>query len=668
MSSSPRWRTASFWLMAVLLVLLAACGGGQQAQQPAASPPESPPPPTEPPPPTNTPPPPDTPTPAPTPTPSERSVRIDALYYASDGREAFGGISPVVVRVRPAPQPGELRVGFFEEEVQGTGNMWRASGWMAVLLASMLEGVDPTEYEFSFSVGGRIDGPSAGTLMTVGVLAAMRGDQVREDASMTGTINPDGTVGPVGGIPHKIRGAAEAGKKLVLVPVGQRQDYDYNEQRMVDLVDLGRELGIEVREVSTVFEAYELLTGSQLVRPDPPTSSPQLTGRAYDRMEAKAREWLSRYERARNEFLTLDPAIQEVFRDFIVEADELASRAENNITQGLVGVAYQNAWEATLYAEVALLAGNMVQRYIINDLSAAVSYLQSSMSVQSEIEALIGLLQTEDMRTVSDVVTVFDAYSDLAIGEGLILLGDATVNDLVNNIDAYTEEDLLSALGEAAAYYTMASSFLQLARDTVDISLGYGSTSAPDPQKVLNMAEALRRAAEANDAYFESTIIAPYAESFGVSTDTMRSYFYQIEDLYLMATAARTGLDVLRDRVGTGPESAGLVFGHSQSTYTLTSMLIAKYYSLEAQLDDQGNISGYGREKALIEMLDFADRRARELIGQAGEDVPPMALYYYEVARSLRQGSPEDQLSALSYFWQAGLLAQVTTYFTQLDQ
>jgi len=138
-------------------------------------------------------------------------VTINALYYATDPKDgkAIGGVSPVRIAVRPAEKKGELRVGFFEEEVAGTGNMWRSAGWMAVVVACQILGVDPRDYQFSFSVGGRIDGPSAGTYMTVGTLAAMLGDKLRDDAAMTGTINPDGTVGPVGGIPHKVAGAAK---------------------------------------------------------------------------------------------------------------------------------------------------------------------------------------------------------------------------------------------------------------------------------------------------------------------------------------------------------------------------------------------------------------------------------------------------------------------------
>ena len=38
---------------------------------------------------------------------------------------------------------------------------------------------------------------------------------------MTGTINPDGGIGPVGGIPHKLDAAAQQGASLFIVPEGQ---------------------------------------------------------------------------------------------------------------------------------------------------------------------------------------------------------------------------------------------------------------------------------------------------------------------------------------------------------------------------------------------------------------------------------------------------------------
>ena len=177
-----------------------------------------------------------------------REVSVDALWYGMRADGPKGGASTVIVGVEPNPR-GSLRVGFYEDVAGGSGTTWRASGWMASVMAYLTVGVDLSQYRISFDVAGQIDGPSAGGLLTTALLASLLGDTVRPDATMTGIINPDGTIGPVGGIPHKIDGAAERGKKLVLVPYGQRFDVDMKLKRPVDLVERGRARGVEVREV-----------------------------------------------------------------------------------------------------------------------------------------------------------------------------------------------------------------------------------------------------------------------------------------------------------------------------------------------------------------------------------------------------------------------------------
>ena len=75
-----------------------------------------------------------------------------------------------------------------------------------------------------------MDGPSAGAAMTL-LLAAELGaggnTELKQDVLITGTINPDGTIGPVGGVPEKALAAGQHGAKLFLVPSGQAF---YNEQ------------------------------------------------------------------------------------------------------------------------------------------------------------------------------------------------------------------------------------------------------------------------------------------------------------------------------------------------------------------------------------------------------------------------------------------------------
>ena len=102
------------------------------------------------------------------------------------------------------------------------------------------------------------DGPSAGAVMTVGFAALFKGDRIRRGIALTGTIRNDGTIGPVGGIPDKIRAAVREGYRTILIPEGQRNDPQWNIDR------LAWDLNVEVKEVSRIEEAYHLMTGGTL--------------------------------------------------------------------------------------------------------------------------------------------------------------------------------------------------------------------------------------------------------------------------------------------------------------------------------------------------------------------------------------------------------------------
>lgn len=102
------------------------------------------------------------------------------------------------------------------------------------------------------------DGPSAGAAMAVGFIALFKGDPIYRGVALTGTLHSDGSVGPVASIPDKIRAAAREGYRTILIPSGQLNNPDWN------LVRLGMELNVDLKEVGTIDEAYRLMTGRSL--------------------------------------------------------------------------------------------------------------------------------------------------------------------------------------------------------------------------------------------------------------------------------------------------------------------------------------------------------------------------------------------------------------------
>jgi predicted S18 family serine protease len=359
--------------------------------------------PTDAPKPTDTPKPVATNTPAPTATPAARSSELTALWFATENGKVIGGSSRVKVNVAPNENK-DLRVGFFENEVGGSGPMWRSAGWMAAAISTLLSGVDPTKSQISFDVGGRIDGPSAGGLMTVGVLAALRGDKVREDAAMTGTINPDGTIGAVGGIPQKVDGAARAGKKLVLIPAGQRQSPDYAEKRVVDVFEVGRRLNVEVVEVADIYAAYRVMTGVDLPRGEANPPRPEVAGLTYDKIKAKGTEWLARYEEAGAQFKALAEEVKiDELKGLMAAADASARKSRTQSNQGLVTGAYLQAQKAGMFASIAGTTGRILETYIKKGFDGAVQEMKATSASTTKVQALADSLRADTPKTLIEI-------------------------------------------------------------------------------------------------------------------------------------------------------------------------------------------------------------------------------------------------------------------------
>lgn len=66
-----------------------------------------------------------------------------------------------------------------------------------------------------------VDGPSAGAAITSTIISLILNKTINQSIYVTGTINPDGSIGKVGGILEKALAAAQNGGKLFIVPEDQ---------------------------------------------------------------------------------------------------------------------------------------------------------------------------------------------------------------------------------------------------------------------------------------------------------------------------------------------------------------------------------------------------------------------------------------------------------------
>jgi hypothetical protein len=597
--------------------------------------------------------------------PKPTTVTIHPLFVRTGGGTASGGVGQEVLTAAPVDD-GSLRVDFSEDEVAGLGDQSRAASWSAVTVATLLTGA-PLEGRYSFEITGQIDGPSAGALKTVGVLSLMRGDTLADDMTMTGTINPDGTVGPVGGIPQKIQGAAEAGFTTVLIPAGQRNSESEADGSLIDVVDEGKRLGVEVREVRDVYEAYQAFTGEALPRL-PDASSVSLDEKAYARLKAKADAALARFSEASGRFGGLDPTVQELLNQTGLpdEAVAAAQRAQNLEVQGLQAGAFQSASQAAVLANATVATADAVQVLLTQGPDAFFSQVSSSKAVEGEVMALLDQLKTDEPATVSDAsalmlayANAFDALSSSQFAANQI----TTLQNAVSN-GQITTDDAIPQLLVPLVYYELSGGVVDLAKDVYDVGRGLGGPALSDDVDLAAVADFFRKGSDANFAAFQSNVVKELGNQAGLSEGDTLSRFADLDIDVALSVNQRNVLDSLKAYIGQGEPNAEFAqLGYAISNYTRNALLVEKYYA-NGRLDENFQLAGVRSEVALSAGLDLGKRQLAASVGDLRNQgiEPTLQVASYELANTERELGLDDKFNALSSYWGGFLSARVLAY------
>ncbi len=192
------------------------------------------------------------------------------ISLAAVDQEGNGVITPLVVEIKP----GDGKILTNIEKLL----FWidtQQSIQIAKDVARDVTNLNVDNYDLIYTIKSEatlVGGPSAGASLTVATIAALEKKDVKKDVMMTGTIQPDGTIGEVGGILEKAKAAKELGASLFLVPKGQgTQTYLKPEESCIKragfifcttkfkeiTVNIGEDVGIEVIEVEDVNDALE---------------------------------------------------------------------------------------------------------------------------------------------------------------------------------------------------------------------------------------------------------------------------------------------------------------------------------------------------------------------------------------------------------------------------
>jgi PDZ domain-containing protein len=167
--------------------------------------------------------------------PSKGKLAVGDVFKTVDGKPADS--YPKLRAVLSAKQPGDTVAVVVRRNTSPTAGSTKTEtvtlsrppagakgGSLGVTVPPDRECLAP--YQIVLGLNSQIGGPSAGMMFALGILDKV-GDQDLTHGKFiagTGTINPDGAVGPIGGIQLKMIAARDAGATVFLAPAGNCSD------------------------------------------------------------------------------------------------------------------------------------------------------------------------------------------------------------------------------------------------------------------------------------------------------------------------------------------------------------------------------------------------------------------------------------------------------------
>jgi hypothetical protein len=629
-----------------------------------------------------------------------RSNETSVTALAVNSVTEEGSTHPVVVRVSPNPS-GETSVGVLEQFSSGTGDQWRASAWIAAFCASRFTDSLISDHEFLLRTTGHIDGPSAGMMITAVMIAMIKGDSTVAHAAMTGTINPDGSIGPVGGIPAKLEAAAKAGIKKFGYPTGQRLSQDHKASKendspvFVDLKERAKELDMEAVEIRDIFDAYRLMTTKTLFRSSPIAeedleisvslaqrvrgSSQSLRSSAKQRLDTLKRKFEGYSDKQ-----TKDSQLEELVPLYaLIEISEAYER------EGAITLGYHWAGVSDQRSRVAELSYELGGHRQNGDLATFEKVGNDQFEAAYErLEALRTSLKSNvDRPTVGGKVDAIHSFCNYWQGRAILDAGLRTYRFAVqvkkNLIDlekqyagkktvTSEQKDAAKALAnDYVALHTQMSEQFAMAQSLGDAAANWasfaqegGKSASGKPELYKKLGNAYSVAAGAGLQWFRSIVVKSQAEARATTEEVINVRLILNEPEYSPVLSAANFAE------GSSSESekkekllpldqlaSGMYAFHGLAG------LINKHYNFRGEFSDPDPQSlRLSKRKALGSTLDLARKRVLEECSKVQSEVgfiPDSIKINYDLANILRDGSDSSKLSALKAYWKCHFLCDL---------
>ncbi|WP_117213193.1 YlbL family protein [Allorhizocola rhizosphaerae] len=171
---------------------------------------------------------------------AEGKLQTDDIIESVDG-VAVTSPQSLLDMVRAKPAGTTLRIGYARGGAKSTVDLVsKAADDGSPRIGVGIKAVQPHPFELRIKLD-KIGGPSAGMMFALGIIDKVKPEDMTHGKVIagTGTIDDEGRVGAIGGVPQKLHGAKEAGATVFLVPAANCAEAKANVPDGLTLVKVG---------------------------------------------------------------------------------------------------------------------------------------------------------------------------------------------------------------------------------------------------------------------------------------------------------------------------------------------------------------------------------------------------------------------------------------------
>ncbi|MFH1420451.1 MAG: S16 family serine protease [Candidatus Aenigmatarchaeota archaeon] len=484
----------------------------------------------------------------------------------------------------------------------------QSSARLAKEVTANLLGIDMSKYDIFVVIRSNspiIGGPSAGGALTALTMATVLNLTVDGRVIMTGTINPDGSIGPVGGVLEKAQAVAENNGKMFLIPYGQGTVVVQKAERKIgtgvvqiishtETIDIIKHAkdnwNLDVIEIKNVKDAIKYMTGYEIK--SSATSPLQNIENVQNILKEMAKSFLDETTKKFNDAKSaLDNAhiasqYSSELQNIVKEQEEEIENAQALFNNNQFYSASSKSFGVSIYATYVKNMVNVLEAS--NTKSAAQAIIDNA---NDAVKLNQNLINASRINSATDVEIV--AAAEERINEARERLDDA--------------RQKFYALQYADAVYSASYA----TERALSAAVWYGLISEFDDNYTFDY-NSLKPLAERRIEDAESALI--YAQAVGIDTTQINS---------LLASA--------QENLNDG----------------IYSSAISNAVMIRAQANFLMEVRGMD----LHTKVDSYDDSAMEAIDEAQKNgaIPILALSYYEYANSFGDDGVQNKLIYLKY-------------------